>query len=106
MKGTLKRFREQQRLVINLLELFGEPCLLPAQHDRPFKSPRGESDPAATVTTAPIDNELFRAELLEATLQRVFGNCRFPGNPAQAGRLATNPLQAKIQNGLVFGQEN
>jgi len=33
MKGTLKSFREQQRMIINLLELFGEPAFLPAEYD-------------------------------------------------------------------------
>ena len=103
---TLKHFREQKRMIINLLELFGEPDLLPAEHNWPFKSPRGESDPATTIAAASIHNEPFRTEFLEAALQRVLGNCRFSRDPAEAGRLAANFLKAKIQNGLVFSQEN
>src|SRR5919198_5218988 len=86
---TLKPFREQKRMIINLLELFSEPALLPAEHDWPFKSPRGESNPATTIAAASIHNEPFRTEFLEATLQRVLGNCRFARDPTEACRLAT-----------------
>jgi hypothetical protein len=106
MKGTLKSFREQKRMIINLLKLFGEPVLIPAEYDWPFKNLRGESDPATTITPAAIHNNLFLTELFEATLQRMLGNCRFPCDSAETSRLVTYSLKAKVQNGLVFSQEN
>jgi hypothetical protein len=93
---TLKRFREQKRMIINLLELFGEPALLPAEHDWPFKGLRGEPDPAATIAAASIQNKPFRTEFLQTALQGVLGNCRFSRDPAETGRLTTDSLEAKV----------
>jgi hypothetical protein len=55
-------------MIINLLELFGEPALIPAKHDWPCKNLRSESDPAATIAPATINNDLFLTKLFEATL--------------------------------------
>jgi hypothetical protein len=106
MHGTLKSFREQKSLIVNLLELFSESAFIASENDWPLKSLRGKSNPAATIAAAPIDNEPSLTELFETTLQGVFGDGSFPRNPAQAGSRSANFLQAKIQNGLVFGQEN
>jgi len=105
-KRTLKPFREQQRMIIDLLEPFGEPAFLSAEDDWSFKGLRGEPDPAATIAAASIHNEPFRSEFLETTLQGVLRNCRFSSDPAETGRLTTDSLEAEIQNRLVFSQEH
>ena len=105
-KGTLESFREQERMIIDLLELFSKSALIPAENNWPFENLRGESDPSAAIVAAAVNNDLFLTEFFESTLQRMLGNCRLPGNPAETSRLTINSVKAKIQNGLVFGQEN
>ena len=103
---AFKRSREQEGRVVYLVQRLCQARFVPSQENALGYCLCSKPNPPPAVAPAAVMNQPFLGKLLEAAFKGMLGNSCFSCNPAQTGDSAGDIRETKVEDSLIFGEQN